>query len=74
LLVAGKAMAQTFLANSATRLHPIEWASGVAAGVAAADMARHRSTSRQLLERIDELQEKIAAQTPIEWTLQRAKS
>ena len=35
LLVAGKTMAQSFLANSATRLHPIEWSSGTAAGVAA---------------------------------------
>ena len=42
LLVAGKAMAQTFLANSAARLRPIEWASGVAAGVAAVDVLAER--------------------------------
>ena len=35
LLVCGKTMATTFSANSATRLHPVEWSSGVAAGAAA---------------------------------------
>eukprot|EP00051_Salpingoeca_urceolata_P016239 m.214821 g.214821 ORF g.214821 m.214821 type:complete len:635 (+) comp18625_c0_seq1:160-2064(+) len=35
LLVAGKTIAQTFLAASTTRLHPGEWATGLAAGVAA---------------------------------------
>jgi hypothetical protein len=38
LLAAGKTMAQTFLANAATRLHPTEWSSGVAAGAAAYTM------------------------------------
>jgi hypothetical protein len=33
LLVAGKTMATTFYANAASRLHPAEWSSGVAAGV-----------------------------------------
>lgn len=32
VLLAGKNMAQTFHANGATRLHPSEWTSGVAAG------------------------------------------
>lgn len=35
LLVAGKNMAQSFWANAATRLHPEEWSTGTAAGVAA---------------------------------------
>ena len=35
LLLAGKTMAQTFLANAATRFHPVEWATGAAAGAAA---------------------------------------
>ena len=39
LLVAGKTMATTFSANSATRLHPEEWSTGVAAGVAAGLLA-----------------------------------
>jgi hypothetical protein len=38
LLVAGKTMAQTFLVNAATRLHPIEFASGTGAGVMASYM------------------------------------
>ncbi len=28
MLVAGKTMAQTFKANAATRLHPVEWTTG----------------------------------------------
>lgn len=32
LLVAGKTMAQSFLTNAATRLHPVEYSSGTAAG------------------------------------------
>ncbi|MCC6547104.1 FAD-dependent oxidoreductase [Candidatus Sumerlaeota bacterium] len=35
LMACGKNMAQTFITNSAYRLHPIEWASGSAAGTAA---------------------------------------
>ena len=35
LLVAGKLMATSFFANAATRLHPSEWSSGIAAGGAA---------------------------------------
>lgn len=70
LLVAGKTMAQGFLANSATRLHPIEWSSGVAAGVAAADMARSARTSRDELGRIGELQALVKEKTPIDWTIE----
>ena len=38
VLVAGKNMAASFFANAATRVHPNEYSSGVAAGVAAAIM------------------------------------
>lgn len=38
VLVAGKNMATSFFVNAATRVHPNEYASGVAAGVAAAMM------------------------------------
>ena len=38
VLVAGKNMATSFVVNAATRVHPNEYASGVAAGVAAAMM------------------------------------
>ena len=69
LLVAGKTMAQSFLANSATRLHPIEWSTGTAAGVAAAHMAKAGLTSRQASESIAEIQELVRRKTPIDWTL-----
>ena len=38
VLVAGKCMATSFFVNAATRVHPNEYTSGVAAGVAAAVM------------------------------------
>ncbi|MFM1902820.1 MAG: hypothetical protein RLZZ440_720, partial [Planctomycetota bacterium] len=69
LLVAGKTMAQSFLANSATRLHPIEWSTGTAAGVAAAHMAATGRDSREALAAIEELQSLVRAKTPIDWTL-----
>lgn len=69
LLVVGKTMAQSFLANSATRLHPIEWSTGTAGGVAAAHMARNGRTSREALAAIRELQKEIRVLTPIDWTL-----
>ena len=69
LLVAGKTMAQSFLANSATRLHPIEWSTGTAAGVAAAHMAATGRTSRETLAAIAELQPLVRRKTPIDWTL-----
>jgi hypothetical protein len=67
-LVAGKTMAQSFLANSGTRLHPIEWSSGTAAGVAAAYMARSGSTSRQAYESIDDWRAEAARLTPADWS------
>jgi hypothetical protein len=69
VLVVGKTMAQSFLANSATRLHPIEWSTGTAGGVAAAHMARTGRTSRQALAAIAELQAEVRQKTPIDWTL-----
>lgn len=69
LLVAGKTMAQSFLANSATRLHPIEWSTGTAAGVAAAHMAATGRSSRQAYDAIGEVQALIRGKTPIDWTL-----
>jgi hypothetical protein len=69
LLVVGKTMAQSFLANSATRLHPIEWSTGTAGGVAAAHMARTGRSSREALAAIGELQQEVKRMTPIDWTL-----
>ena len=76
LIVAGKCMAQSFLANAATRLHPTEWASGVAAGATAALMLRHagewKGSTREVLEHVDELQELLRSEAvgaPLEWTV-----
>jgi len=69
LLVAGKTMAQSFLANSATRLHPIEWSSGTACGIAAAEMAKRGRTSAQMLADIAQLQTLVKQKTPLDWTL-----
>lgn len=69
LLVAGKTMAQSFLANSATRLHPIEWSSGTGCGIAAAEMALSGRTSAAMLADITRLQERVSKVTPIDWTL-----
>jgi len=38
-------MAQSFLANAATRLHPTEWSTGVAAGAAAVTMITNKINS-----------------------------
>jgi hypothetical protein len=70
LLVAGKTMAQSFLANSATRLHPIEWSTGTAAGVAAAYMAETGKTSLEAYRSVHEIQRILRCQTPLEWTIE----
>ncbi|QDV74693.1 FAD-dependent oxidoreductase [Botrimarina mediterranea] len=69
LLVAGKTMAQTFLANSATRLHPIEWSSGTACGVVAAHIAQNNLTTIEVLDDYERLRMKISRRTPVDWTL-----
>ncbi|NBX16925.1 MAG: FAD-dependent oxidoreductase [Proteobacteria bacterium] len=69
MLVAGKTMAQSFHANAATRLHPIEWHSGIAAGVAAAHMFQYQIGSKLALDNIKDIQTRIAKHQPINWTL-----
>lgn len=69
LLVAGKTMAQSFHANAATRLHPIEWHSGIAAGVSAAHMNEYQISSELALKNISDLQTRISKYQPINWTL-----
>lgn len=69
LLVAGKTMAQSFHANAATRLHPIEWHSGIAAGVAAAHMFQYQISSKIALDNIADIQTRISRHQPINWTL-----
>lgn len=70
LLVAGKTMAMTFYANSAARLHPAEWSSGVAAGAAAVIMTRHSSTTSELYTHwVPELQKLLTAVgAPLYWS------
>ncbi|WP_197527712.1 FAD-dependent oxidoreductase [Posidoniimonas polymericola] len=69
LLVAGKTMAQTFLANSAVRLHPSEWSSGCAAGAAAAFLAKSGLSTPDGLQQIGVLQEIVSRHTPTDWTI-----
>jgi uncharacterized protein YfiM (DUF2279 family) len=57
LLVAGKTMAQTFLVNAATRLHPIEFASGTGAGVLASYMQQKKMTSAKVAASGTDVQE-----------------
>jgi len=69
LLAAGKNMAQTYVTNSAYRLHPIEWASGSAAGVAASTMLRDGVEGVALLDtmRLREVQVRVRENSPIGW-------
>lgn len=73
LLVSGKSMAQSFLANAATRLHPVEFSSGVAAGAAAFGMIQHGwRTTRECLAGIPKIQQMLQSdhvKSPIQWTL-----
>ncbi len=70
LLVAGKTMAQSFIANAATRLQPIEWSSGIGAGASAAHMvARGYSATAELLGDLPALQARIRDHAPLEWTI-----
>ncbi len=69
LLVAGKTMAQSFWANTATRLQPGEWVSGIAAGAAAALMVKEGLTSRAAYQRVSEIQALVQKHAPIQWTI-----
>lgn len=70
LVVAGKTMAQSFVANSATRLQPIEFASGVGAGAAAATMvAEGIADTAQVVRRYAAVQTIAKRYAPIDWTI-----
>jgi hypothetical protein len=57
LLLAGKSIAQSFYANSVTRLHPGEFATGTAAGAAAALIVRRGwASTGEALANVGELQ------------------
>jgi hypothetical protein len=69
LLSGCKSMAASYWVNSAYRLHPIEWAAGSAAGVAAAHMAEEGLSNEALLDpkRLTRFQEAVARNSPIHW-------
>lgn len=73
LMVAGKTMAMTWLANAPTRLHPEEWVTGEAAGTAASLWFRNnwRSTSDALSNVGKIQQELLAIGHPLKWTLRK---
>ena len=72
LLIPGKGMAQSFLANAGTRLHPSEYSSGVAAGTAAALMVdKDWKTTQQVLDNIAVVQDVISGpiiDSPLKWS------
>jgi hypothetical protein len=70
LLVAGKTMSQTFHANGATRLHPSEWTTGVAAAGTAVLMVRNGWTTADAYSHIDAVRSYLnssAIGQPLEW-------
>ena len=69
LLVAGKTMAQTFLTNASTRVHPGEMASGTAAGMAASFMIKNNiQDTNQVMNRIQAFRTYSAKRPPSDWT------
>lgn len=71
LLVAGKTLSETFHANGATRLHPSEWTTGVAAAGAAVLMVRHDWTSSDAFTNVNEVRAFLnssAVGQPLVWT------
>lgn len=70
LLVSGKAMATSFFAGAAMRLHPEEWVSGVAAGYAAGIMVEKAWTTADVLAHVADIRDGLAAMgSPQNWTL-----
>jgi hypothetical protein len=72
LIVIGKTMAQTFLVNAATRLHPVEFSNGQAGGVAAAyAIINNLDRVDQMLEEqhLTRLQTIVKTFTPLSWTI-----
>ena len=71
LLVAGKTMSQTFHANGATRLHPSEWTTGVAAAGTAVLMVRNQWTSADAYTNVDAVRSFLNSTTigqPLDWS------
>ena len=60
VLLAGKTIAASFHANAATRVHPTEWSTGVAAGAAAALMVKQGwNETSKVLANISMLQQPL---------------
>lgn len=79
LLVSGKCLAQTFKAASTTRLHPGEWATGLAAGAAAALLVQLSNNTKEGASTADvarshvlQLQRRIKEMAPIDWDITSA--
>jgi hypothetical protein len=70
MLTAGKTLAETFWANSGTRLHPEEWTTGTAAGAAAVYMLANGYTVTDVYQNIHGLQLQLEhVGLPLNWTL-----
>ena len=69
-------MATTYLTNSAYRLHPIEWATGSAAGTLASEMQKQKANAYDLLaiQPLRCLQTEIAKVSPIHWAAYDSES
>lgn len=70
MIAAGKSLGVTHIANGATRLHPVEWAIGEAAGVTAALSSSDGQPTNSLFitERIGDLRERLQARgVPLSW-------
>ena len=63
-------MAQSFLTNSVTRLHPNEWSAGTSAGVAAVVMSDQGLSSAQMAANVSALQYRLRSLgVPLTYTL-----
>jgi hypothetical protein len=72
LIVIGKTMAQSFLVNSATRLHPVEFSIGQAAGVVGSYAVQNnlQSVAEMLSEEhLKRVQSMVKEFTPTSWTI-----
>merc|ERR1712100_347224 len=75
LLVGGYTMAQSFMVNSALRMHPQEFQIGVGVGVAAAYMAAMNiSSTVDLLNAsaVEAIRQRVSRRAPLQWTHQTA--
>lgn len=76
LLAAGKAMGVTHIANGATRLHPVEWAVGEAAGTLAAWCIAHEHQPQYVHQHTDLVESVQAALqisgAPLAWPWEKS--